>query len=201
MKAQFHEEEKRMMNLRDLVFHNLFKERIIFVSGTIVPSYLGRPYPGAADFIVAQLLSLEGEDREAPIDMYINSPGGDVSAALAIYDAMQLIRCPVRTTCVGMAASAAALLLAAGEKGKRYALPNSRIMIHQPWGGVQGQAIDIKIEAEEIMRLRDRVNKLLAQHTGQPVEKIEQDTDRNFWMSAQEAKDYGLIDEIVASRT
>jgi ATP-dependent Clp protease protease subunit len=201
MRSQLHEEEKRLMSLRDYVFHNLFKERIIFVSGTIVPSYYGTHYPGAADFIVAQLLSLEGEDREAPIDLYISSPGGDLSAALAIYDAMQLIKCPVRTTCVGMAASAAALLLAAGEKGKRYALPNSRIMIHQPWGGVQGQAIDIKIEAEEIMRLRDRVNKLLAQHTGQPVEKIEQDTDRNFWMSAQEAKDYGLIDEIVASRT
>jgi len=201
MKAQFHEEERRMMNLRDLVFHNLFKERIIFVSGTIVPSYLGQPYPGAADYIVAQLLSLEGEDREAPIDMYISSPGGDVSAALAIYDAMQLIKCPVRTTCVGMAASAAALLLAAGEPGKRYALPNSRIMIHQPWGGVQGQAIDIKIEAEEIMRLRRRINQLLAKHTGQPVEKIERDTDRNFWMSAEQAKEYGLVDEIVASRS
>jgi len=202
VRSQFHhdEEELRMMRYWERAFARLFKDRIIFLSGEIVASAGGGIYSGAADNIIAQLLCLEAEDPDKDIQLYINSPGGDLQAALAIYDTMQFVRCPVRTICVGMAASAAALILAGGEAGKRYALPNSRIMIHQPWGRVGGQAIDIKIEAEEIMKLRDRVNELLAQHTGQPVEKIERDTDRNFWMSAQEAKEYGLIDDIVVSR-
>lgn len=201
MKAQLHDEEElRMMRYWERAFARLFKDRIVFLSGEIVASAGGGIYSGAADNIIAQLLCLEAEDPEKDIQLYINSPGGDLQAALAIYDTMQFVKCPVRTICVGMAASAAALILAGGEKGKRYALPNSRIMIHQPWGRVGGQAIDIKIEAEEIMKLRDRVNQLLAHHTGQPVEKIERDTDRNFWMSADQAKEYGLVDDIIASR-
>ena len=202
MKLQYHEEEEiRMMRYWERAFARLFKDRIIFLSGEIVSSAGGGIYSGAADNIIAQLLSLEAEDPEKDIQLYINSPGGDLQAALAIYDTMQLIKCPVRTICVGMAASAAALILAGGEKGKRYALPNSRIMIHQPWGQVGGQAIDIKIEAEEIMKLRRKVNEILSQHTGQPVEKIEKDTDRNFWMSAAEAKEYGLIDAVITRRS
>jgi ATP-dependent Clp protease protease subunit len=200
-KLQFHEDEElRMMRYWERAFARLFKDRIVFLSGEIVPSAGGGIYSGAADNIIAQLLCLEAEDPDKDIQLYINSPGGDLQAALAIYDTMQYVKCPVRTICVGMAASAAALILAGGEKGKRYVLPNSRIMIHQPWGRVGGQAVDIKIEAEEIMKLRDRVNEILALHTGQPKEKIERDTDRNFWMSAQEAKAYGLVDEIIASR-
>jgi len=202
VKLQYHEEEEiRMMRYWERAFARLFKDRIIFLSGEIVSSAGGGIYSGAADNIIAQLLSLEAEDPEKDIQLYINSPGGDLQAALAIYDTMQLIKCPVRTICVGMAASAAALILAGGEKGKRYALPNSRIMIHQPWGQVGGQAIDIKIEAEEIMKLRRKVNEILSQHTGQPVEKIEKDTDRNFWMSAAEAKEYGLIDAVITRRS
>jgi ATP-dependent Clp protease protease subunit len=189
-----------MMRYWERAFARLFKDRIVFLSGEIVPSAGGGIYSGAADNIIAQLLCLEAEDPDKDIQLYINSPGGDLQAALAIYDTMQYVKCQVRTICVGMAASAAALILAGGEKGKRYVLPNSRIMIHQPWGRVGGQAVDIKIEAEEIMKLRDRVNEILSLHTGQPKEKIERDTDRNFWMSAQEAKAYGLVDEIIASR-
>jgi len=201
-KLQFHEDEElRMMRYWERAFARLFKDRIVFLSGEIVPSAGGGIYSGAADNIIAQLLCLEAEDPDKDIQLYINSPGGDLQAALAIYDTMQYVKCPVRTICVGMAASAAALILSGGEKGKRYVLPNSRIMIHQPWGRVGGQAVDIKIEAEEIMKLRDRVNEILALHTGQPKEKIERDTDRNFWMSAQEAKAYGLVDEIIASRS
>ncbi|MBC7222111.1 ATP-dependent Clp protease proteolytic subunit [Candidatus Bipolaricaulota bacterium] len=196
----FEEEELRMMRYWERAFARLFKDRIIFLSGEIVASAGGGIYSGAADNIIAQLLCLEAEDPEKDIQLYINSPGGDLQAALAIYDAMQYVRCPVRTICVGIAASAAALILAGGAKGKRYALPNSRIMIHQPWGMVGGQAIDIKIEADEILKLRDRVNELLAHHTGQPKEKIERDTDRNFWMSAEEAKAYGIVDEVIQPR-
>ncbi len=196
----FEEEELRMMRYWERAFARLFKDRIIFLSGEIVASAGGGIYSGAADNIIAQLLCLEAEDPEKDIQLYINSPGGDLQAALAIYDAMQYVRCPVRTICVGIAASAAALILAGGAKGKRYALPNSRIMIHQPWGMVGGQAIDIKIEADEILKLRDRVNELLAYHTGQPKEKIERDTDRNFWMSAEEAKAYGIVDEVIQPR-
>lgn len=201
MRAQyFEEEELRMMRYWERAFARLFKDRIIFLSGEIVSSAGGGIYSGAADNIIAQLLCLEAEDPEKDIQLYINSPGGDLQAALAIYDAMQYVRCPVRTICVGIAASAAALILAGGAKGKRYALPNSRIMIHQPWGMVGGQAVDIKIEADEILKLRDRVNEILAYHTGQPKEKIERDTDRNFWMSAEEAKAYGIVDEVIQPR-
>jgi len=196
----FEEEELRMMRYWERAFARLFKDRIIFLSGEIVASAGGGIYSGAADNIIAQLLCLEAEDPEKDIQLYINSPGGDLQAALAIYDAMQYVRCPVRTICVGIAASAAALILAGGAKGKRYALPNSRIMIHQPWGMVGGQAIDIKIEADEILKLRDKVNELLSYHTGQPKEKIERDTDRNFWMSAEEAKAYGIVDEVIQPR-
>jgi len=196
----FEEEELRMMRYWERAFARLFKDRIIFLSGEIVSSAGGYPHSEAADNIIAQLLCLEAEDPEKDIQLYINSPGGDLQAALAIYDAMQYVRCPVRTICVGIAASAAALILAGGAKGKRYALPNSRIMIHQPWGMVGGQAVDIKIEADEILKLRDRVNEILAHHTGQPKEKIERDTDRNFWMSAEEAKAYGIVDEVIQSR-
>lgn len=201
MKLQFPEEEElRMMRYWERAFARLFKDRIIFLSGEIVSSAGGGIYSGAADNIIAQLLSLEAEDPEKDIQLYINSPGGDLQASLAIYDAMQYVRCPVRTICVGIAASAAALILAGGKKGKRYALPNSRIMIHQPWGTVGGQAADIKIEAAEILKLRDKVNEILAYHTGQPKEKIERDTDRNFWMNAEEAKAYGIVDEVIPPR-
>lgn len=201
MKLQyFEEEELRMMRYWERAFARLFKDRIIFLSGEIVASAGGGIYSGAADNIIAQLLCLEAEDPEKDIQFYINSPGGDLQAALAIYDAMQYVHCPVRTICVGIAASAAALILAGGAKGKRYALPNSRIMIHQPWGMIGGQAADIKIEAEEILKLRDKVNEILAVHTGQPKEKIARDTDRNFWMSAEEAKAYGIVDEVVQPR-
>ncbi|MCS7216339.1 MAG: ATP-dependent Clp protease proteolytic subunit [Candidatus Bipolaricaulota bacterium] len=196
----FEEEELRMMRYWERAFARLFKDRIIFLSGEIVASAGGGIYSGAADNIIAQLLCLEAEDPEKDIQLYINSPGGDLQAALAIYDAMQYVRCPVRTICVGIAASAAALILAGGAKGKRYALPNSRIMIHQPWGVVGGQAVDIKIEADEIIKLRNRVNEILAHHTGQPKEKVERDTDRNFWMSAEEARAYGIVDEVIQPR-
>jgi ATP-dependent Clp protease protease subunit len=174
------------------IYSRLLKDRIIF---------LGSPIDGhVANLVVAQMLFLEAENPERDINLYINTPGGEVTAGLAIYDTMQYIKPDVATICVGMAASMGAVLLAAGKKGKRYALPHSRIMIHQPWGGVEGQAIDIKIHAEEIMRMRDILNNILAKHTGQPIEKIEKDTDREFFMSAQEAKEYGIIDEVIFSR-
>ena len=174
------------------IFSRLLMDRIIF---------LGTPIDeNVANIIIAQLLFLQAEDPEKDIYVYINSPGGSVYAGLAIYDTMQYLTAPVNTMCMGMAASMGAVLLAAGEKGKRSALPNSRIMIHQPWGGVQGAAADISIQAKEILRLRDRINELLSMHTGQPLEKIQKDTDRDFFMSAQEAKDYGLIDEVVIGK-
>ena len=150
--------------------------------------------------MIAQLLFLEAEDPDKDIYIYINSPGGVVSAGLAIYDTMQYIKPDVSTICVGMAASMAAILLAAGTKGKRYALPHSRIMIHQPMGGVQGQATDIEIHAKEIIKLKNMLNQILSKHTGQPIEKIEKDTDRNFFMSSEEARNYGIIDEVITSR-
>ncbi|MDI6850525.1 MAG: ATP-dependent Clp endopeptidase proteolytic subunit ClpP [bacterium] len=174
------------------IYSRLLKDRIIF---------LGSPINGhVANLVVAQMLFLEAENPERDINLYINSPGGEVTAGLAIYDTMQYIKPDVATICVGMAASMGAVLLAAGKKGKRYALPHSRIMIHQPWGGVEGQAIDIKIHAEEIMKMRDILNNILSKHTGQPIEKIERDTDREFFMSALEAKEYGIIDEVIFSR-
>lgn len=174
------------------IYSRLLKDRIIF---------LGSPINDVvANLVIAQLLFLETEDPDRDVHLYINSPGGSVDAGLGIYDTMQYIKPDVSTICVGMAASMGAVLLAGGAKGKRYALPNSRIMIHQPLGGMQGQAADIKIEAEEILKMRDRLNKILSDHTGQSLKKIEKDSDRNFWMSAAEAKDYGLIDEVFTSR-
>jgi len=170
------------------IYSRLLKERIIFL-GTAIDDTV-------ANLVVAQLLFLDSEDPDKEIRLYINSPGGQVSSGLAIYDTMQLTKAPVATVCVGMAASMAAVILAGGRKGRRYALPNSRIMIHQPIGGVQGQAVDIEIEAKEILRLRENLNELLAKHTGQPIERIARDTDRNFWMSPAEAKEYGLVDEV-----
>ncbi|HAZ28014.1 TPA: ATP-dependent Clp protease proteolytic subunit [Candidatus Acetothermia bacterium] len=202
MKMQRFTEQERLMSYYDQVLARLFADRIIFMSGTIVTGAPGRvmQYVGS-EWIVSQMLSLEAEDAEKDIQLYINSPGGDVSAALAIYDTMQTTKCPVRTICVGVAASAAALILAGGAKGKRFSLPNSKILIHQPWvSGVGGQAVDVKIYADEIMKTRDRVNEILAKHTGQPKERIEKDTDRDYWMSAEEAKTYGIVDEIIQPR-
>jgi ATP-dependent Clp protease protease subunit len=170
------------------IYSRLLKDRIVF---------LGAPIDDViANLVIAQMLFLEAEDSEKDIFLYINSPGGSVTAGLAIYDTMQFIKPDVVTTCVGLAASMGAVLLAAGAKGKRAALPNARIMIHQPWGGAQGQASDIEIQAREILKTKEGLNKILAKHTGQPLERIEKDTDRNFWMSPVEAKDYGLIDDV-----
>jgi ATP-dependent Clp protease protease subunit len=171
------------------IYSRLLKDRIIFLGGGIDD--------GMADLVVAQLLFLESEDPEKDISIYINSPGGVVTAGMAIYDTMQYIKPDVSTICMGQAASMGALLLAAGAKGKRYALPNSRIMIHQPLGGAQGQASDIEIQAQEILRMKDMLNDILANHTGQPLKRIKRDTDRDFFMSSKEAKEYGLIDEVV----
>jgi len=174
------------------IYSRLLKDRIVFVSGVIEDNL--------ANSIVAQLLHLEGEDAERDIYMYINSPGGVISSGLAIYDTMQYIKPKVSTICIGQAASMAAMLLAAGAPGKRTALPYSRVMIHQPLGGAQGQASDIEIQAKEILYLRRVMNELLQKHTGQSLERIEADTDRNFFMSADEAKAYGLIDEVISQR-
>ncbi len=174
------------------IFSRLLEDRIIF---------LGRPISDdVANVINAQLLFLEAKDREKDIFLYINSPGGSVTAGLAIHDTMQYVRSPVRTICVGLAASMGALLLTAGEEKKRCALPNSKILIHQPWGGMEGTAIDLNIHAAEIMRTRHKVNELLAKYTGQPLERIENDTDRDLFMTSEEAKTYGLIDEIIHPR-
>lgn len=174
------------------IYSRLLKERIIFI-GSPIDDVI-------ANLIIAQLLFLEADDPEKDIQLYINSPGGSVTSGLAIYDTIQYIKPNVVTICMGMAASLGALLLASGTKGKRYALPNSRIMIHQPLGGVSGQAADIEIHAREILLIREKLNEILSKHTGQPVEKIAKDTDRNFWMSAEEAKEYGIIDEIMKVR-
>jgi len=174
------------------IYSLLLRERIIF---------LGQPIDDqVANVIVAQLLYLDREDPERDVKLYINCPGGIITAGLAIYDTMQLIRAPVSTICVGLAASMGTVLLAAGTKGKRYALPNATVHIHQPWGGVQGQAVDIEIEARRIIRERERLNAILAKHTGQPVERIIHDTDRNYWMSAAEAVEYGVVDEVLLPR-
>ncbi len=171
------------------IYSRLLKERIIFLSGPIEEH--------TANLIVAQLLFLESEDPKKEIQFYINSPGGVVSAGLAILDTMNHIKPKVSTVCVGMAASAAAVLLSAGEKGKRFALPNAEVMIHQPWGGTQGQAADIEITAKHILGLRERLNKILAKNTGKPLAQIEKDVDRDFFMTAEEAKKYGVIDEVL----
>ncbi|MBM3859021.1 MAG: ATP-dependent Clp endopeptidase proteolytic subunit ClpP [Verrucomicrobia bacterium] len=174
------------------IYSRLLKDRIIFI-GTAIDDNI-------ANLIIAQLLYLQSEDPAKDINLYVNSPGGSVTAGLAIYDTMQFVKCDVTTYCVGQAASMGAVLLAAGTKGKRYALPNARILIHQPWGGVQGQASDISIQAKEILRLKDRLNEILALHTGKTIESITKDADRDFFMSAAEARDYGLVDEVVKSR-
>ena len=175
------------------IYSRLLKDRIIFLGGMIEEHM--------ANLIVAQLLFLESEDPEKDVFLYINSPGGVVTAGMAIYDTMQYLRAPVSTICIGQAASMAALLLASGAHGKRFALPNSRIMIHQPLGGFQGQASDIKIHAEEILGLRERLNKILAAHTGQDVERVAQDTERDFFMSSEDAKAYGIVDDIVKQKS
>lgn len=171
------------------IFSRLLKERIVF---------LGSPIDdGIASLIIAQLLFLESDDPDKDINLYINSPGGTVSSGLAIYDTMQYIRPNISTICIGMAASMSAVLLAGGTKGKRTSLPNSRIMIHQPWGGVQGTATDISIQAEEILRMKKRINEILANHCDKKIEQVEKDTDRDYYLSAEEAKSYGLIDNIL----
>lgn len=175
------------------IYSRLLKDRIVFIGVPITDE--------VSNLIIAQLLFLQAEDAEKDVNVYINSPGGSVTAGLAIYDTMQFLKCDVITYCVGQAASLSALLLSAGTKGKRYALPNARIMIHQPWGGAQGQAVDIGIQAKEILRLRELINNLLAFHTGKPKEVIEKDTDRDFFMSAEEAKEYGIVDEVVMPRS
>ncbi|MEO0456856.1 MAG: ATP-dependent Clp endopeptidase proteolytic subunit ClpP [Cyanobacteria bacterium P01_A01_bin.114] len=172
------------------IYSRLLRERIVFL-GTPVDDTV-------ADSIVAQLLYLDAEDPEKDVQLYVNSPGGSVTAGMAIYDTMQQVRPDIVTICFGLAASMGAFLLSGGAKGKRMALPSSRIMIHQPLGGAQGQAVDIEIQAREILYLKRRLNELLAEHTGQPLEKIETDTDRDFFMSAKEAADYGLIDQVIS---
>ena len=174
------------------IYSRLLKDRIIFLGEEVTDV--------SANIIVAELLFLESEDPNKDIHLYINSPGGSVSAGWAIYDTMCYIKCDVSTTCIGMAASMGAFLLAGGTKGKRYALPNASVMIHQPSGGAQGQASDIKIQAEQIIETRKRLNQYLAENSGQPLEVIERDTERDHWMSAEEAKAYGLIDQVVTSR-
>ncbi len=174
------------------IYSRLLKERIIF---------LGTPIDDAvSNLLIAQLLHLESEDPDKDISIYINSPGGEITALFAIYDTMQYIKPAVQTICVGQAASAAAVLLAAGAKGKRFGLPHARILIHQPHGGVSGQAVDIEIQAKEIIRMRELLDRLLAHHTGQTVEKVGHDTDRDFIMSAPEGKEYGIIDEVITNR-
>jgi len=174
------------------IYSRLLKDRIIFV-GTAIDDYM-------ANLIIAQLLFLEAEDPDKDINLYINSPGGIVTSGLAIYDTMQYIKPPVSTICIGQAASMGAVLLAAGTKGKRYALPHARVMIHQPLGGFQGAASDVEIHAKEILKVKDTLNNILAKHTGQPVKRIQKDTDRDFFMSGAEAKEYGLVDEVIVQR-
>lgn len=178
-------QRQRQLTLGDLLLEN----RIVFLQGDI--------YTGNANEVVMKLLYLQSENRRKDIHFYLNSPGGDVVSTLAIYDTMQILSCPVATYCVGQAASGAAVLLAGGTKGKRYALAHARVMLHQPYGGVGGQVSDIEIQAAEILRNREMLNEILARHTGQSIEKIAKDTDRDFFLGAQEAKDYGLVDDIL----
>jgi ATP-dependent Clp protease protease subunit len=174
------------------IYSRLLKDRIVFIGSPIDDD--------VANLVIAQLLFLEAEDPDKDIHLYINSPGGIVTAGMAIYDTMQFIKPQVAAVCLGQAASMAAVLLAGGERGKRTALPNARILIHQPMGGTRGQATDIKIQAEEILRMREHLNGILAKHTGQPLERIAADTERDYYMSADQAKTYGIIDEVVAKR-
>lgn len=179
-------QRQRQLTLGDLLLEN----RIIFLQGEI--------FTGNANEVVMKLLYLQSENRRKEISFYLNSPGGDVAATLAVYDTMQILSCPVATYCVGQAASGAAVLLAGGTKGKRYILPNARVMLHQPYGGVGGQVSDIEIQANEILRYRDVLNQLLANHTSQPIDRIAKDTDRDFFLGAEEAKKYGVVDEILS---
>ncbi len=174
------------------IYSRLLKDRIIFLGDGVDDA--------VANIVIAQMLFLESEDPDKDINLYINSPGGAVTAGMAIYDTMQYIRPDIVTICMGQNTSMAALLLAAGAHGKRYALPHSRIMIHQPLGGAQGQATDIDIQAKEILKVRDTLNEILAEHTGQPIEKIREDTERDYFMTAEEAKEYGIIDKIITTR-
>ncbi|MGB6607925.1 MAG: ATP-dependent Clp endopeptidase proteolytic subunit ClpP [Atribacterota bacterium] len=174
------------------IYSRLLKDRIIFL-GTEIDD-------ATANIIIAQLLFLEATDPDKDVYIYINSPGGSVSSTIAIYDTIQYIKSDVSTICIGMAASGAALILASGAKGKRFALPNSRIMVHQPLGGAQGQVTDIEIQTRELKRIKDSINKILTHHTGQKLEKIEKDTERDFYMTSQESKEYGLVDEVIKSR-
>ena len=174
------------------IYSRLLQDRIVLLSGEVNDE--------SANLIVAQLLFLQAQDPKKTINMYINSPGGSVTAGLAIYDTMQFISCPVATYCIGQAASMGAVLLTAGAKGKRFALPNARIMIHQPWGGAEGKASDIEITAREIIRLKEKLNRILADHSGRKYEKVVADTDRDYFMSADEAAEYGLIDKVLTSK-
>jgi ATP-dependent Clp protease protease subunit len=171
------------------IYSRLLKERIIFVGGAITDA--------VANTVIAQLLFLEHEDPKKDIKIYINTPGGSVTAGMAIYDTMQYVKPDVATMCVGIAASMGAFLLAAGKKGKRFTLPNSEVLLHQVMGGAEGQAVEVEIAAKQIIKTKEKINQLLAKHTGQPLSKIEKDTDRDFWLSADEAKEYGIIDEII----
>ncbi|MGD9611719.1 MAG: ATP-dependent Clp endopeptidase proteolytic subunit ClpP [Kiritimatiellia bacterium] len=173
------------------IYSRLLKERIVFIGSEITDDL--------ANLVVAQLLFLQSEDATKDVSVYVNSPGGSVTAGLAIYDTMQFLKCDVVTYCIGQAASMGAVLLTAGSKGKRHALPGARIMIHQPWGGAQGTASDIHIQAQEILRLREHLNGILAKHTGKPLKTIEKDTDRDFFMSAEEAAKYGLVDDVLGA--
>jgi len=173
------------------IFSRLLEERIVFLAGQVTDLN--------ANVIIAQMLYLVSKDPKKDIKLYINSPGGSVTAGLAIYDTMQYLKCPVSTICIGMTASMAAIILAAGTKGKRFALPNAEIMLHQVAGGFQGQASDIDITAKQIVKIKAKLNKILSSHTGQPIDRVEKDTDRDFYMTASEAKEYGLIDEVIGS--
>ncbi len=174
------------------IYSRLLKDRIILLAGPIDDS--------TANSVIAQLLFLASRDPKKDIKLYVNTPGGSVTAGLAVYDTMQYVHCPISTVCVGLAGSMGAVLLAAGAKGKRFALPNSEILLHQVAGGVKGQAIEIEITAKQIMKIKDKLNKILAKHTGQPLKKIEKDTDRDFYLSAEDAKEYGVIDEVIKTK-
>jgi len=171
------------------IYSRLLKDRIVFLGAPVIDV--------VANSVIAQMLHLASQDSKKDIQFYINSPGGSVTAGLAIYDTMQYVKCPISTVCIGMAASMGAVLLAAGQKGKRFALPNAQIMLHQPAGGVTGQATEIEITANQIVKIKERLNKLLAQHTGQSVEKIQKDTDRDFYLDADEAQEYGIVDKVI----
>ena len=173
------------------IFSRLLKDRIIFIGSAIEDTL--------ANLVIAQILFLQNENKNQEISIYINSPGGSITAGLSIYDTMQFVQCDVATFCIGQAYSMAAILVAGGTKGKRYGLPHTRIMLHQPWGGMKGTATDISIQAEEILRMKKCLNEILVKHTGQPMERIEEDVDRDFYMSSQEAKTYGLVDEVIES--